>query len=98
MKKITELAGNAKIPGLKKLFRIMKLTSFFLMVSVISVLASKSYSQTKMLTLNMEKTTIKEVLLAIEDQSEFYFMYSSKLIDANRQVSVNIENQKIEKV
>ncbi len=98
MKKITDLIGNVNIPGMEKLFRIMKLTSFFLLISVVSVLAGKTYSQTKLLTLNFEKTSVKEVLAKIEDQSEFYFMYSEKIVDVNREVSVNIENQKIETV
>ncbi len=76
----------------------MKLTSFLLLISVVSVLAGKTYSQTKMLTLNMENTTVKEVLSKIEDQSEFYFMYSGKVIDVNREVSVDVKNQKIEEV
>ena len=98
MKKITDFIGSIKIPGIEKLFRIMKLTSFFLMISAVSVLAGKTYSQTALLNLNMEKTTVKEVLSKIEDQSEFYFMYSGKVIDSNREVSVNVKNQKIEHV
>ncbi len=46
----------------------------------------------------MNNTTVKEVLSKIEDQSEFYFMYSSKLVDVNREVSVNAENSKVEEV
>ena len=98
MKKNIDLIGIPSIPKLEKLFRIMKLTSFFLLISVVSVLAGKTYSQTKLLTLNFENTSVKEVLSKIEDQSEFYFMYSEKIIDVNREVSVNIENQKIETV
>jgi len=98
MKKITDLIGSVSIPGMTKLFMIMKLTCFFILISVVSVLAGKSYSQTKLLTLNFEKTSVKEVLSKIEDQSEFYFMYSEKIVDVNREVSVNIENQKIETV
>ncbi|MEN8117951.1 MAG: TonB-dependent receptor [Bacteroidota bacterium] len=76
----------------------MKLTTFLILISVVSVLANKTYSQTKMLNLDMEKTSVKEVLAAIEEQSEFYFMYSGKLIDVNREVSVTVKDQKIEKV
>lgn len=98
MKKITEWPGIAKIPRLKKLIRVMKLTSFLLLISVVSVMASKTYSQTKLLALNMKNTTVKEVLSKIEDQSEFYFMYSGKVIDVNREVSVDVKDQKIEEV
>lgn len=87
-----------KIPGLQKVLRIMKLTIFLLLLSIISVFASKTYSQTKELTLIMKNSTIKEVLKNIEAQSEFYFMYSEKLVDVKREVSINIKNKKIEEV
>ncbi len=98
MKKITKWSGYAKFPVLKKLFRIMKLTTFLILISIGCVFASKTYSQTKTLNLKLDKTSVKEVLSKIEDQSEFYFMYNSKLIDADREVSVNIKNQKVEEV
>ena len=76
----------------------MKLSSFLVMISMASVLASESYSQT--ITLNLDKggATIREVLSKIEDQSEYYFMYSGKVIDVNREVSVHVKNKKIEDV
>lgn len=74
----------------------MKLTVFLLLVSVAGVLANKSYSQTKMLNLNIRGATVKEVLSSIEKQSEFYFLYSENLIDVERKVNITIENKKIE--
>ena len=85
-----------KIPGLIKLFRVMKLTAFLLLVSVAGVLANKSYSQTKMLNLNMRDVTVKEILNSIEKQSEFYFLFSENLVDTERKVNIEIDNQKIE--
>ncbi|MCF6358861.1 MAG: TonB-dependent receptor plug domain-containing protein, partial [Draconibacterium sp.] len=98
MKKFNDFTGNIEIPGMKKLLRIMKLTTFLILISAVTVLATKTYSQTKTLTLSMDKTTVKDVLLAIEDQSEFYFMYSGKIIDIEREVSINVKDQKVEKV
>lgn len=76
----------------------MKLTVLLLIFSVISVFANKTYSQAQVLTLNMQYSTVKEVLRNIEKQSEFVFMYSEKLIDVNRKVSVNVNNKKINEV
>lgn len=98
MKKITKRSGYIKIPGVKKLSKIMKLTSFFLLISVVSVFASETYSQTKMLNMELENSSVKEVLSEIEDQSEFYFMYSGKIIDDTRVVSISAENQTINDV
>jgi TonB-dependent starch-binding outer membrane protein SusC len=98
MKKIIDLLGDRGFPPLKKLFRTMKITLLLILISAGFVFAGKTYSQTQMLNLKMGKTTVKEALLKIEDQSEFYFMFSSKIIDINREVVVNLENLRIDQV
>lgn len=87
-----------KIPGLQKVLRIMKLTVFLVLLSVVTVFAGKTYSQTKELNLDMKNSTVKEVLKDIENQSEFVFMYSEKLIDVERKVSVTLNDHKINEV
>jgi len=89
---------RGKYPGVQKLLNVMKLSIFLLLTSVISTFANTSYSQTKMLNLNMKNSTVKEVLQSIESQSEFYFMYSEKLVDVQRNVSVKVRNQNINDV
>ena len=89
---------NLKFSGFLKLLRVMKLTIFLILFSVAGAFASKSYSQTKKLNVDMREATVKEVLNNIEEQSEFYFLFSENLIDVNRKVSANIKNQKIETV
>jgi TonB-linked SusC/RagA family outer membrane protein len=74
----------------------MKLTIFLLLISVLGVLANKSYSQT--LSLNLKNATLKEALLKIEDMSGCNFLYSEKFIDVQRKVSINIENKKLDDV
>jgi len=98
MKKKSDLRRNKKISWIKKLFRFMKLTSLFILLSVMSVFAGNTYSQTKTVDLNMEKTTIKEVLSRIEDQSNFIFMFSNDVVDVNKKVSIKVHGQKIESV
>lgn len=98
MKKTFSFLWEFEIPGLNGLLKTMKLTILLLLVSVMSVFANKTYSQTKVLSLNMSNSTVKEVLQNIEAQSEFYFMYSEKLVDVKREVSVNIRNKKINEV
>ena len=83
-------------PGLIKLLKVMKLTVFLLLVSVVGAFASKSYAQSKMLNLNMREATVKEVLNSVEKQSEFCFLYSENLIDVDRKINITIENKKIE--
>jgi TonB-linked SusC/RagA family outer membrane protein len=79
----------------KKILRIMKLTAFFLLVTILNVFGSESYSQKTMLNLNLKGATIQTALAAIENQSEFFFLYSSKMIDVNRKIDLNVENSKV---
>ncbi len=98
MKRSFESPEKEKYPGLIKLFRIVNLMTFLLLITVTWVFSNESYSQTKVFNLTLEKATVKKVLSTIEAQSEFHFMYSSKFIDVNRQVSINVKNQKIEEI
>jgi len=85
-------------PQLTQLIRIMKLTSFLFFFAVAQVLAVSSYSQATRLSLNLKNTTVKDVLLEIEENSEFYFLYSNKLIDVERKVDVKINNKRVENI
>lgn len=76
----------------------MKLTTFLIVISMVSVFANKSYSQSQIVNLKIENSTIKDVLSKIEDQSGCYFMYSGNVIDVDRKVSINVENKKIDDV
>jgi len=98
MKKSNWFALEWDISRLKKILIVMKTTILLLLISGLSVFASESYAQTKTITLHLQNASLKEVLQQIEDQSEFRFMYSEKLIDVQRKVSVNFENQKINEV
>lgn len=78
-----------------KLLLIMKLSVFIICLSASGVLASNSYSQSTKLTLNMNNTSIKEVLLEIENSSEFFFLYNNNLIDVEKKVSLKTNQEKI---
>ena len=43
----------------------------------------------------MKDATIQSVLNAIEGQSEFFFLYSSKMIDVNKKVDINVADRNI---
>jgi iron complex outermembrane receptor protein len=76
----------------------MRNTALLLLISAFQLLASGSYSQTTQLNLKLEGATVKEVLLEIEDQSEFYFLYNSELIDVTREVDISVRNKKVDNV
>lgn len=66
---------------------------FFL--SSLHLFAANLYSQTTHLTLHAEQVKIKDVLMQIEDQSEFFFLYNGKLVDVDKAVNVNVDNSLI---
>jgi TonB-dependent starch-binding outer membrane protein SusC len=76
-------------------FRIMKLSSFLFLVTILNAFGSRSYSQNARLSLEMKDVPILSVLNAIEDQSEFFFLYSSKMIDVNQKVDIAASDEKI---
>jgi len=78
-----------------KAFLIMKLTVFIICLTSLGVFASNSYSQNTKLSLSFSNTSIKEVLLEIENNSEFFFLYNNNLIDVEKKVDVDVEKEKI---
>ncbi len=87
MKK-NELKKGHLNPFLLKFLITMKLSILFLCLSVLTVVASETYSQTTKLSLSLQNVTLEKVLLNIEDQSQYRFFYSEK-IDVSRKVSID---------
>lgn len=82
----------------KKKLMIMRNALLIILLSAFQVVASSSYSQTKKLKVNLEQATVKEVLAAVEEQSEFYFLYNSELIDVDKKVDVTVEDETVNNV
>ena len=82
-------------PGLKKMIMRMKLICMILLLSLFQSIAGVTYSQTATLSLKMNNSSVKNVLLTIEEQTEYYFLYSSKMIDTNRKVSIDLERARV---
>lgn len=73
-------------------FKVMKLTYFLLLVTVLNVLANDTYSQYQRVSLNIQDTPIHSVLSQIEDQTDYFFLYSSKMIDVSKKVDIRAED------
>ncbi len=76
----------------------MKLTLFLSFFTIIQLWATESYSQLTKLNLKLDDVKISEALKAIENQSEFFFLYSPKLIDVDRNVTIDAENETIKDI
>lgn len=64
------------------------------LVVIIPLRAEVTYAQKTEISVVM-RATVEEVLHNIEEQSEFYFLYNSKLIDVDRQVEVDARGSDI---
>jgi TonB-linked SusC/RagA family outer membrane protein len=80
---------------LYKLFLIMRITLILIIATTLTTLATSGYSQSTRVSLNMRNVAVKDALRAIENQSEFYFIYNNELIDVNQKVSINVNEQQI---
>ena len=80
----------------KKLIKIMKLSGFLLLFTVLQVWAVDSYSQRTKLTLDLKNVTVEDALKTIEDQSEFFFLYSPKMVNVSRKVDIKLANKKVD--
>jgi TonB-linked SusC/RagA family outer membrane protein len=86
------------ICSLKKIFLIMKITVFLLLSTFLQNYANYSYAQSTKLSLDYKNISLEKVLDAIENQSEFFFLYNEKLIDAKRKVSINAKHENVETI
>ena len=86
-----------KIPKgrITKLLFIMKISVFLLMVLTFQSFAGEGYSQSTKLSFTMNNSSVEDVLAKIESESEFFFLYSPKLIDVNKVINIDVKSQKI---
>lgn len=97
MKKIAP-KGLLLSASLKKLLLIMKLAIFLMVFTVLQTLAGTVKSQTSGLTLNVKQTKVEDILLQIENQSNFVFLYNKDLIDVEKTASISVKNSAVEDV
>ena len=73
----------------------MKLTNLLLLVTVLNVFGNTPFYGQNTINLDFKDVQIKEVLSAIENQSDFFFLYSSKMIDVTSKVDVRANNNDV---
>lgn len=82
---------------LKKCLRIMKLTSFFILVLTLQMSASV-YSQTTTMSVKLKNSTLQELFLQIEKSSNYRFFYNNDEVDVNQRISVDAEEKTVGKI
>ena len=90
--------GVYKSSWLRKSLNIMRCVILFILLGTLQSFANLSYSQSVKLSLNMENTTVQEVLATIEQKSGFYFTYNLEQVKVTRKVTVNFKDKTIPEV
>ena len=81
--------------NVKSLLLVMKLTFFLFFVFTLSSVAD-TYSQNTKLDLALSEVTIEHVLLEIENNSNFIFIYESGTIDKTLKRSISVKGKTID--
>ena len=81
-----------------KLFRIMRMAMFIVVMSIVQVFAINSYSQSNRLSLSLKNVSAKTVLQQIEEKSQFFFIYDATVVDVEKNVSIELKDESITKI
>jgi TonB-linked SusC/RagA family outer membrane protein len=82
----------------RQIWRIMRLSVFFMMVSTAIAWSATTYSQSTKLSVNLKDATVRDVIEAIEEQSEFLFLFQEGQVDLNRRVSIRAEGKQLQEI
>ena len=96
MKNLSNLEGfKSNFDLLPKIPMRMKLAAFCLTCFLSTASASTLYSQSARISLDMRNASVEQVLQEIEESSEFYFMYNSKLVNVDRKVNIKVKTNQL---
>lgn len=73
----------------------IRMLPFALALVLFLIYAPMLYAQDYRITLNMKNQSLETVLKEVERQTDFHFLYNTKLIDVDRKVSVNVHNSSL---
>jgi TonB-linked SusC/RagA family outer membrane protein len=76
----------------------MKLTTLFLITTLFGLHANNGNGQNTKVSLDMENTTIGEIINKIESSTELRFIYKTKDVNLERKMSLNVKSEQIETV
>ncbi|MDD3727156.1 MAG: TonB-dependent receptor [Dysgonamonadaceae bacterium] len=76
----------------------MRISLILLFVFAFQINAEHARSQSTKISLDMKNSSIEKVLQTIEEKSDYYFLYSNRLINVDRIVSLKVKNAAISSV
>lgn len=81
-----------KNPRFKQIFRIMRISTFLLMVCVFCSYAGNAHSQNAKVSIHMNNVKLDKILNEIENQTDYLFIYNNQ-VDINKITSVKVKNE-----
>ena len=97
MKKNHALEGGYAPPAVTKLLKIMRLTSFFLIICALSVKAG-GFSQDVKVSLTLNSVKLTTFFKVIEKETDYRFAYSNDIIPAGNIISVNARKKPLSEI
>ena len=82
----------------RKLVFVMRLTFSICLLSVLQSFAISTFSQNSKLSINQENISVESVIQLIEDETDYYFMYSGLVIDVKRTVNLKVNNKSVSEI
>ncbi|PWD97862.1 SusC/RagA family TonB-linked outer membrane protein [Marinilabilia rubra] len=82
----------------EKIYRVMKLSLFMLVLFGLTLSAENSHGQKRITTLSVENATILDVFRAIEKESDFGFFFKNDQLDLDKRYSFEVENTTVEEL
>lgn len=86
-----------KNPRFKQIFRIMRISTFLLMVCVFCSYAGNAHSQNAKVSIRMNNVKLDKSLNEIENQTDYLFIYNNQ-VDINKITSVKVKNEAVAQV
>ncbi len=86
-----------KNPRFKQIFRIMRISTFLLMVCVFCSYARNAHSQNAKVSIRMNNVKLDKILNEIENQTDYLFIYNNQ-VDINKITSVKVKNEAVAQV
>lgn len=83
-----------KNPQLTLLFRIMRISIFFLFFCAFSLMAKNSHSQNARVTINRTNAQLEAILSEIESQTDYLFIYKEN-VNVEARKSIRVDNAKV---
>ena len=90
---------NAFKKKFKKIITVMKISLFICFACMLSVFADEVYSQETKISLTMEKVTIRQVILQVKQQSDYFFIFTDEAsADLDKIVNFSVKKKEITEI